>query len=114
MIIGTDVLVASTNDWRFLSVGIHPELNKGMLVVQDKEKVEQCIELVGWPSPINSDGDRVTKTSAKLSKLLNADAINMFHSEKEVLTFKGLSTNPVQALLDKPDKSANFVQREKT
>ena len=39
LIIGTDVLVTSTNDWRFVSVGIHPEVNTGMLVVQDKEKV---------------------------------------------------------------------------
>ena len=33
LIIGTDVLVESRNEWRFMSVGLHPELNKGVLVV---------------------------------------------------------------------------------
>ena len=42
------------------------------------------------------------------------DAVHMFHSSKLVETYAGTSNNPVQVLLDRPDKSANFVQREKT
>ena len=33
LIIGTDVLVDSRNEWRFQYVGIHPEWKKGVIVV---------------------------------------------------------------------------------
>lgn len=56
--------------------------------------MEQCIELVGWPSPVNGEGDRIGKKLVFPNVAL-VDAVNMFHSGKAVNTYTGSNINPV-------------------
>jgi hypothetical protein len=54
VLLGTDVLVNSWNDWVFHYVGIHKEKKTGIMsVVRSSDGVEVTIELSSWPAPVD-------------------------------------------------------------
>jgi hypothetical protein len=59
VLLGTDVLVNSWNDWRFHYVGIHRTTKKGVMsLIRNSDEKEVTIELSTWPAPVDENGKR--------------------------------------------------------
>jgi hypothetical protein len=59
VLLGTDVLVNSWNDWVFHYVGIHKEKKTGIMsVVRSSDGAEVTVELSSWPAPVDESGAR--------------------------------------------------------
>jgi hypothetical protein len=59
VLLGTDVLVNSRNDWRFHYVGIHKTTKKGVMsLIRNSDDKEVTIELSTWPAPVDENGIR--------------------------------------------------------
>lgn len=58
LILGTDVLVQSWNEWRFRHVGIHDETQVGFWSLMRRDGTVANIELSSWPAPVDENGVR--------------------------------------------------------
>lgn len=59
LLLGTDVLVNSWNDWRFHTIGIDKVTKKGIMnLTKNSDDSDVTIELSSWPAPVDENGKR--------------------------------------------------------